>query len=80
MMATARNGTAYQIRRSTSIFQSSRHDSAKLALGSSVSLSASLAPAARRSCAPRIGSLIRRPSTTSTSVGIANTKNGARQP
>ena len=48
-IATARNGTAYQMRRSTSIFHSSRHDSEKLARGSSVSLTSSDAPAARRS-------------------------------
>jgi hypothetical protein len=49
---TARKGTEYHIRRSTSIFHRSRHASAKLGGGSSASMAASLAPAARRSWAP----------------------------
>ena len=59
----ARNGTAYQMRRSTSIFQTIRHDSEKLGMGSSVSTTSSLIPAARRSWAPRTGSFMRVPST-----------------
>ena len=75
----ARNGTAYQMRRRTSIFQSSRQDSAKLAFGSSVSTTSSLTPAARRSWAPRIGSCIRIASTARITVGTVKTKNGVRQ-
>ena len=78
-MATARNGTEYHMRRSTSIFHNMRHASEKLGGGSSVSVTSSLAPAARRSWAPLIGSLILRPRITSTTVGTAKTKNGTRQ-
>ena len=67
------------MRRSTSIFHSSRHDSAKLGIGSSVSTTSSEAPDARRSWAPRIGSFIRVPRTTRITVGTAKTRNGTRQ-
>ena len=57
MSDTARNGSAYQMRRRLSIFQTMRHDSAKLGVASSVWAASSDAPAARRSNTPRFGSL-----------------------
>ncbi len=56
-----------------------RSASPKLGGASSVMIASSLAPMARRSCSPRTGSFIRRPSSTTMIVGTANTKNGTRQ-
>ena len=46
---------------------------------SSVLMTSSSAPIARRSCAPRIGSRSRKARTTNTNVGMAKTMKGTRQ-
>ena len=79
MVANARKGSAYQMRRSASMRHTMRHDSANDGAISSVSITSCEAPIAFRSCAPRTGSRMRRPSTTNTMVGTAKTKNGTRQ-
>ena len=76
----ARNGSENQIRRNVRICQRMRTDSAHDGGSSSVAMTASLAPAARRSWWPRPGSRSRMPSTTNTIEGITNTKNGTRHP
>ncbi len=80
MSETARNGSAYQMRRRLSIFHTMRHDSAKLGRASSVCAAASDAPAARRSKTPRFGSRSRHASTTKISVGNVKMMKGQRQP
>src|SRR5437763_5518915 len=78
--ATARNGSAYQMRRRLLIFHTMRQPSAKLGATSSVFAASSEAPIARRSNDPRIGSRIRHANTTNTNVGNAKMMNGQRQP
>src|SRR3546814_15137196 len=80
MSDAATKGSEYQIRRSDSIFQTSRQPSAKLGGSSSVSTTTSEAPIARRSCAPRTGGESRQARTTKNIAGTVNTKKGTRQP
>ncbi len=81
MREAARNGRLYQMRRRVSIFQTIRQPSAKDGATSSVSMTASLAPMARRSWPPR-GSAreMNRARITNTRVGMVKTKKGIRQP
>ncbi len=68
------------MRRRVSVFQVMRHASPKEGASSSVAIASSEAPMARRSCAPRTGSISRRARKNMRTLGTANTRNGSCHP
>ena len=78
--AGTRNGSAEKMRRMLCTFWIMRQASASEGGASSVSMTSSLAPMARRSWAPRVGSTRRAARNTRISVGTMNTTKGHRHP